>query len=210
MNIALYGATGTIGQAILDEALGRKMTVTAIVRNRFKFNEKREGLTIVEGDILKPESVAEAVKGHDVVISAYGPEFGKEEELVEAARSLVEGIRNSGVQRLLVVGGAGSLLTDSGVPLMETPEFPEEVRPLALAHRDAFHIYEESDLDWTYLSPAATIEPGRRTGNFRIGTDRLILDEAGQSRISVEDYAAAMVDEADDPYFSGSRFTVAY
>ncbi|MCM3784728.1 NAD(P)-dependent oxidoreductase [Neobacillus mesonae] len=210
MSIALFGATGTIGQAILEEASRRNMTVTAIVRNRFKFNEKRDGLTIVEGDILRPESVAEAVKGHDVVISAYGPKFGEEEELLEAARSLVEGVRNSGVQRLLVVGGAGSLLTESGVPLMETAGFPEEVKPLALAHRDAFHIYEESDLDWTYLSPAATIEPGRRTGNFRIGMDRLILDEAGQSRISVEDYAAALLDEVDDPYFSRSRFTVAY
>ena len=210
MKVIIFGATGTIGQAIMHEALRRKYEVTAVVRNRFKLNEKHDLLTIVEGDLLKPNSIAELVKGHEVVISAYGPKFGEEQELVEVARALVEGLRKGGVERLVVVGGAGSLMTDEGIPLMETAGFPEEVKPLAMAHQDAYQIYQESDLDWTYLSPASTIEPGRRTGNFRIGTDRLVVDEDGQSRISVEDYAVALLDEVDDPYFSGSRFTVAY
>ncbi|WP_211747217.1 NAD(P)-dependent oxidoreductase [Paenibacillus sp. Marseille-Q4541] len=210
MKLIIFGASGTIGQAIVQEALRRKHEVTAVVRNRFKLNEKHDLLTVVEGDLLKPGSIAELAKGHEVVISAYGPKFGAEQELVEVARALVEGLREGGVERLVVVGGAGSLKTDEGVPLMETAGFPEEVKPLAMAHQDAFQIYQESDLDWTYLSPASIIEPGRRTGNFRIGTDRLIVDEEGQSRISVEDYAVALIDEVDDPYFSGSRFTVAY
>ncbi|MBD7968739.1 NAD(P)-dependent oxidoreductase [Paenibacillus gallinarum] len=210
MKLIIFGASGTIGQAIMQEALRRKHEVTAVVRNRFKLNEKHDLLTIVEGDLLKPDSIAELAKGHEVVISAYGPKFGAEEELVEVARALVEGLRKGGVERLIVVGGAGSLMTDEGIPLMETAGFPEEVKPLAMAHQDAYQIYQESDLDWTYLSPASTIEPGFRTGNFRIGTDRLVVDEDGQSRISVEDYAVALLDEVDDPYFSGSRFTVAY
>lgn len=210
MKLIIFGASGTIGQAIMQEALRRKHEVTAVVRNRFKLNEKHDLLTIVEGDLLKPDSIAELVKGHEVVISAYGPKFGAEQELVEVARALVEGLRKGGVERLIVVGGAGSLMTDEGIPLMETAGFPEEVKPLAMAHQDAYQIYQESDLDWTYLSPASTIEPGIRTGNFRIGTDRLVVDEDGQSRISVEDYAVALLDEVDDPYSSGSRFTVAY
>ncbi|WP_160035078.1 NAD(P)-dependent oxidoreductase [Paenibacillus sp. An7] len=210
MKLIIFGASGTIGQAILQEALRRKHEVTAVVRNRFKLNEKHDLLTIVEGDLLSPDSIAELVKDHEVVISAYGPKFGAEQELIEVARALVEGLHKGGVERLIVVGGAGSLMTDEGIPLMETPGFPEEVKPLAIAHQDAYQIYQESDLDWTYLSPASTIEPGIRTGNFRIGTDRLVVDEDGQSRISVEDYAVALLDEVDDPYFSGSRFTVAY
>lgn len=210
MKLIIFGATGKIGQAVMREALRRKYEVTAVVRNRFKFNEKHELLTIVEGDLQKPDSIASIIAGHEVVISAYGPKFGAEKELVEVARTLVEGVREGGAERLVIVGGAGSLKTDEGITLMESEGFPEELKPLAKAHQDAFEIFAASDLDWSYLSPASIIEPGRRTGNFRIGTDRLIVDEEGHSRISVEDYAVALLDEVDDPYFSRSRFTVAY
>lgn len=210
MKIAVVGAAGTIGRRIAEEALRRGHEVTAVVRNVSKLDEYKDKMNIVEADAVDPSSIAEAVKGHDAVISAYGPRFGEEEELLEVARSLVEGTRRGGVQRLLIVGGAGSLTTDSGEALMDTLEFPAEVRTLAKAHADAYGIYEECDLDWTYLSPAAIIEPGRRTGQFRIGTDRLITDESGSSRISAEDYAVAMLDELDDPQFTRTRFTVAY
>lgn len=159
---------------------------------------------------MDPASLEQAIQGHDAVISAFGPLFGREEELVAAARTIVEGTRRGGVNRLLIVGGAGSLLTDEGVPLMETAGFPEEIRTLARAHADAYNIYKEADLDWTYLSPAAIIEPGKRTGFFRIGMDRLVTDESGESRISAEDYAVAMLDELEDPQFIRARFTVAY
>lgn len=199
-----------IGKQIADEALRRGHQVTAVVRNPDKLSEYKEKMNIVRANAVDPSSIAEAVKGHDAVISAYGPKFGEEEELLEAARALIEGVRRGGVRRLLIVGGAGSLITDSGDALMDTPEFPEELRTLAKAHADAYGIYQESDLEWSYLSPAAIIEPGRRSGQFRIGLDRLVTDESGSSRISVEDYAVAMLDELDDPQFIGTRFTVAY
>lgn len=210
MNIAVVGAAGMIGKQIADEALRRGHQVTAVVRNPDKLSEYKEKMNIVRANAVDPSSIAEAVKGHDAVISAYGPKFGEEEELLEAARALIEGLRRGGVRRLLIVGGAGSLITDSGDALMDTPEFPEELRTLAKAHADAYGIYQESDLEWSYLSPAAIIEPGRRSGQFRIGLDRLVTDESGSSRISVEDYAVAMLDELDDPQFIGTRFTVAY
>lgn len=199
-----------IGKQIANEALRRGHQVTAVVRNPDKLSEYKEKMNIVRANAVDPSSIAEAVKGHDAVISAYGPKFGEEEELLEAARALIEGVRRGGVRRLLIVGGAGSLITDSGDALMDTPEFPEELRTLAKAHADAYGIYQESDLEWSYLSPAAIIEPGRRSGQFRIGLDRLVTDESGSSRISVEDYAVAMLDELDDPQFIGTRFTVAY
>ncbi|MNJ49679.1 NmrA-like family protein [compost metagenome] len=212
MKIVIFGGTGTIGKAVIAEALRRGHEVTAVVRNISKLENEvtHERLHAVTGDILIPDSIAQAVEGKDLVISAYGPQFGQEDELPEAARSLVEGVRRGGVRRLIVVGGAGGLEVEPGVLLMNTPEFPEEIRPLARAHDEAYQIYSASDLLWTVLSPAAIIEPGKRTGQFRIGTNRLVTDESDQSRISVEDYAVALLDEADDPQFVGTRFTVAY
>lgn len=210
MNITIFGATGKIGQALLKEALNREHDVTAVVRDVSRLQMEHERLHPVIGDLLDPDSVAEHCKGREAVISAYGPQAGDEEEMLEAARSLVEGVRRSGAKRLLVVGGAGSLITDDGVRLMDTPTFPEELYFLAKAHADAYGIYSGSDLDWTYLSPAAVLEEGPRSGNFRIGIDRLITDEAGSSRITIADLAAALVDELEDPYFVRSRFTVAY
>lgn len=146
-----------------------------------------------------------------MVISAYGPKKGEEETLVQATRSLINGVKRSGVRRLLAVGGAGGLEVAPGVKLVETPEFPDFIKPIALAHQEALEIYlEEEDLNWTNLSPAALIEPGTRTGKYRTGTDQLVTDEQGNSRISAEDYAVAMLDEAENPRFTRKRFTVAY
>ncbi|WP_055106687.1 NAD(P)-dependent oxidoreductase [Paenibacillus ihumii] len=212
MKIVIYGSTGTIGRAILAEALRRGHEVTAVVRNISKLGQEaeQEGLHLQTGDILIPESIARAVEGKDLVISAYGPRFGEEDELPEAARSLVEGVKRGGVRRLIVVGGAGGLQTETGVQLMDTPEFPEEILPLARAHEEAYQVYKASGLLWTVLSPAAVIEPGKRTGQFRIGINQLITDERDLSRISIEDYAVALLDEAEDPQFPEARFTVAY
>jgi uncharacterized protein len=212
MKLILFGATGTIGSRIVKEALRRDHDVTMVVRDPDKLADvtSNERLHWVTGDILLPDSVARAVEGHEVVISAFGPRFGEEDELLEAARSLVEGVRDAHIRRLVVVGGAGSLEAAPGVWLMDTPGFPEEVKPLARAHAQAYEIFSQSDLDWTYLSPPAVIEPGERTGMFRIGTHRVILDEMDNSRISVEDYAVALLDEVEDPQFIRDRFTVAY
>ncbi|MDT3428157.1 putative NADH-flavin reductase [Paenibacillus forsythiae] len=210
MKMVLFGASGTIGRAILEEALKRNHEVTAAVRRPEALEIQHSGLLTLSADLLRPEEVTQAAKDHEAAISAYGPEFGAEGELLEAARSLVEGLKTAGVKRLIVVGGAGSLKTDSGERLMDTPGFPEEVKPLAAAHADAYEIYAQSGLDYTYASPAAVISPGRRTGQFRIGLDRLVVDENGRSEISVEDYAAAVIDELEEGNFIGGRFTVGY
>ncbi|WP_017812530.1 NAD(P)-dependent oxidoreductase [Paenibacillus shenyangensis] len=210
MKVIIIGATGTIGQRLVQEGLRRKYEVTAATRDSSKIDSTTERLHAIRMNVMEPASVEAAVAGHDVVITAFGPQFGQESELPEAARSIVEGMKNAGVSRLVIVGGAGSLEVEPGVRLMDTPDFPAEIKPLALAHVEAYEVYRHSDLDWTYVSPASWIEPGKRTGNFRIGTSRLITDDDGASRISAEDYAAALFDEVEDPQFVHDRFTVAY
>lgn len=210
MDVVVLGASGTLGKAIVQEALKRKHEVTAAVRHPDSLQIEHERLQIATVDILNPSSVAAVVGGHGEVISAFGPDSGRENDLLGAADSLLEGMRIAGAERLMIVGGAGSLKTESGEWLMDTAEFPEELRPLAAAHANAYEIYRGSALDYTYISPPAVIVPGRRTGMFRIGLDRLIVDENGESSISVEDFAVAVIDELEEGNFSRERFTVAY
>jgi putative NADH-flavin reductase len=214
--IALFGATGMIGQRILNEALTRGHQVTAIVRDLSRLSEKRPNLEVKIGDVLKPESVAVAVRGNDVVVSAYGPgKGGDPHNLVTAAEALIEGIGADSEQkgqriRLIVVGGAGSLEVAPGVQLVDRPDFPAAWKSAALAARDALAIYRASDIDWAYVSPAALIQPGERTGRYRTAKDQLITDAKGESRISAEDYAVAIVDEIEKPQFIRQRYTAAY
>lgn len=212
MKIALIGATGTIGQRILQEALSRGHQVTAIAREPARVKQQHPNLAVAAGDIFDPDSIAAAGRGHDLVISAYGPKFGAGEEhlLVDATRALVEGVKRSAVPRLVMVGGAGSLEVAPGVQLVDTPAFPEFIRPLARAHREALAVLQEADLDWTSLSPAALIEPGERTGTYRTGLDQLVTNEAGESKISAEDYAVALLDEVERPRHIRKRFAVAH
>jgi putative NADH-flavin reductase len=114
------------------------------------------------------------------------------------------------VKRLVVVGGAGALELAPGVQLVDTPTFPAHWKGLALAHRDALPLYQNSDLDWTYVSPSAIIEPGQRTGHYRIGTNQLLTDAKGNSHISAEDFSVALLDELEHPRFVRQRFTVGY
>ena len=211
MKIALFGASGMIGHRIAQEALARGHQVTAIARNPAKLDLRHVRLATAQGDALDPAGVATAVAGHDAVINAIGPSGSDDLQIVvQAARALINGLRRSGVRRLLVVGGAGSLEVRPGVQLVDTPDFPAAWKPVALAHRDALAVYRTADLDWTYLSPAALIAPGERTGKYRTDTDRLITDAKGESRISAEDYAAAMIDEREQPQHIRQRFAVAY
>jgi uncharacterized protein len=210
MDVVVLGASGTIGKAIVQEALKRKHEVTAAVRNPETFTLEHERLHITTVDVLDSASVAAAVRGHEEVISAYGPALGQEKDLITAAKAIVEGMQEAGLNRLLVVGGAGSLKTETGELLMDTENFPAEIKPLAEAHAQAYEVYKNTELDYTYTSPAAVVQSGRRTGQFRIGLDRLVFDENGESMISVEDFAVAMVDELEEGNFSRTRFTVAY
>ena len=214
MKVVVFGASGIIGRAIASELLERGHTVTAATRS----GAPVEGLVVrvVTGDAADPRSVARLAQGQDAVASATGPRRDgsedPEESLGRAARGLTEGLRRAGVPRLVVVGGAGSLEVTPGLRLMDTPDYPPAWKPTALAHaRVLDEVYRGlDDLDWTYVSPAAAIGPGDRTGEFRVGGDQLLTDEAGVSRISVPDFAIAVVDELEDGEAFRRRITVAY
>lgn len=208
MNVVLFGASGTIGSRILAELVARGHQVKAVSRRADR--EWPQGVAGVAGDIGNAADVAEIVQGADAVISSYGPALENTDALVGVTGSLVEGLRRAGVSRLLMVGGAGSLFVAPGVRLTDTPQFPDFLQGIAAAHHEALKLLEATELDWTNLSPAALIEPGERTGQFRLDTDNLVVDAAGNSRISAEDYAVALVDELEQGKYRRQRFTVGY
>ncbi|MFD3513688.1 NAD(P)-dependent oxidoreductase [Streptomyces sp. NPDC058657] len=214
--ITLFGATGTLGSRILREALDRGHQVTAVVRDPAKLDgQSHRNLTVRTGDVLDPAAVAEAARGQDVVVSAVGGGDGPGHiaTIAPSAKSLVEGVRGAGAPapRLIAVGGAGSLRTPDGKQVWDAEGLPEFLLQIMHAHGDALDHYRTvTDVDWTSLSPAATIEPGERTGTYRKDTENLVLDAEGNSRISAEDYAVALVDEIERPQHVGERFTVGY
>jgi hypothetical protein len=213
MKIAVIGPTGNIGSRVVNEALDRGHEVTGIVRDRDRELPEHEHLTRAVADATDPAALAAAVDGHDAVVSAVGgTASGNPGVLTPVARALIEALPRAGVKRLFVVGGAGSLMVDGGGTVIEQSWFPDAWKPSSQAQGDALAIYrgEAGDLDWTYLSPAHEIEPGERTGAYRTGLDALLTDDEGQSRISMEDYAVAVIDELERPQFVGRRFTIAY
>lgn len=212
LRIVLFGASGNIGSRILHEALARGHRVTAAMRDPSKIGMQHPDLRAVRADATDPVSVAAVARGHDVVASAVSPAGVQPQMLAQAARSLMQGCRDAGVARLAVVGGAGSLEVAPGVKLLDTPEFPADWRPVGLAHWDALREFrvKGAGLDWTFVSPSARIAPGARTGKFRLGTDQLLVDPRGNSRISMEDYAVAFVDELEHGQNKGRRMTVGY
>ena len=209
MNVVLYGGTGKAGSRILNELLSRGHQVKAVVRDTAKLPQ-RERLTVEAGSLSAVDAITGAVKGADAVISAYAPPMDAVEELVAVIKRLADAVKMAAETRLLVVGGAGSLEVAPGVQLEDTPLFPEAWRPIALAHRGALQVLKSSEANWTYLSPAAFFEPGERTGKFRLGKDNLIANENGDSRISMEDYAIALVNELEKPEHFCQRFSVGY
>jgi putative NADH-flavin reductase len=213
MRIAIFGASGWIGGTVTREALDRGHTVTAIVRDPARLQLIHERLTVTTGDVTDPANVASVVVGHDVVAAAIGGRRQGHHEVVPAAvRALLTGLAQAGVKRLVWVGGASSLEAAPGVRLIDTPQFPAEWKAEALAQIEALELFRASmgGVEWSYLSPPALIEPGQRTSRYRTGGDQLLTDEKGESRISVEDYAVALVDEIERPAHICQRFTVAY
>lgn len=210
MKLIMFGPTGMIGSRILTEALSRGHTLTAITRDPSRFSFSDEKLSVVAGNALDAASVADAVKGYDAVLSALGPAGSSAEVIVEAAHALTSGLQRVGMRRLVVVGGAGVLEVAPNVHLMDSPNFVEEYRPLALAHLQAYNLYQASDLDWTFVCPAAEIAPGERTGKFQVGFLQLLTNSQGESRISAEDYAIAFMDEVEQPQYIHQCMTVAY
>lgn len=213
MKIALIGATGFVGTPILSELLARGHQVTALARTPSKL-PAQTGLTVVQADALAANQVAKAVTGHDAVISAYNPGWTepKIHDLhLQASQAIVEGVKASGVKRLLVVGGAGSLFVAPGLQLVDTAEFPAQYKQGALAAREALNQLKlETTLDWSFVSPPIGLAPGERTGKYRVGADELLAGQAGQpAGISAPDLAVAIVDEIEAPRHVRKRFTVA-
>lgn len=213
MRIAIIGASGQIGAFIRDEALARGHQVTAIVRHPEKITVRNPHLTVVKADILK-DKVDELVKGHDAVISAYNPGWSNPDiynEQIKGYKAIISGVKKSGIKRLLVVGGAGTLEVTPGVQLLDTVTFPENIKGGVLATREVLHMLrKEKELEWTFLSPPASIAAGERTGHYLVGKDQLLKNKEGESKISTQDYAVAMLDELEHPQHVRERFTVAY
>lgn len=213
MNVLIIGATGFVGSALVRETLNRGHQVTAVARNTEKL-PGHERLSAVQADVYDVNAVARVSTGHDAVISAFSAgntDPDAYEHHLQGFRAIVAGVKRAGVSRLLVVGGAGSLEIAPGVQVIDTPQFPAQWKPNALATRESLYLLrQESLLQWTFLSPAAHLEPGTRTGQYRVGSDALLTDAAGESRISLADYAVAMLDELEKPRHNQQRFTVAY
>jgi len=213
MKVALIGATGRVGSKILDEALGRGHWVTAVVRDVAKV-PAHTNLNVVKGDVFSSDALAAQIAGHDAVIHSYAPRRDHRDrrgEQIRATTSIIRALKVAGVKRILAVGGAGTLEASPGVRVMDTPELPKEWQSGAISTAEIKYLLEkEMDLEWTLLCPSLYLRPGVRTGRFRLGTHALLRDESGASRISIEDYAVAMIDELENPRHTGRRFTVGY
>jgi len=203
MKIALIGATGNVGACLLDEALGRDHQVTAISRHASGL-APRPGLETVELDIADTAALADTLRGHDAVISSV-------RFLQASVEAILDAVLASGVKRLLVVGGAGSLLLNDGSLLVDSPQFPAAARDEALAGCEFLKaLGRRSEINWTFISPSALFARGERTGQYRQGHDHLLVDEQGKSWISIEDYAIAMLDELENGQHPSQRITFGY
>jgi len=201
--IAIIGATGRAGSQLLEEALRRGHSVTAIARDSSKIGQ-RNGVLSKNVDALDAVALQAAIEGHDVVISA--AHFS-----TLPASAVIGPVKKAGVNRLLVVGGAGSLLLPDGTRVIDSKGFPEEYKAEAGAGAEFLeHLRQEQDLDWTFLSPSAEFVEGERTEKFRVGKDDLLVSSEGRSWITFADYALAMLDEIESPRHSRQRFTVGY
>lgn len=202
MKVAVLGASGRAGSQITRELAARGHQVTAVARNPGRI-PAADGVTTVAGDASDAAALAALIAGHDAVVSALHFDV--------SASTLLGALKQAGVGRLLVTGGAAGLEVAPGVRVIDTPDFPEAWKAMAqggIAFLDALR--GETDIDWTFFSPAAFIEEGPRLGRYRTGGDQLVVDDAGQSRISFADYAIAMVDELEQHNHSRARFTAAY
>jgi uncharacterized protein len=216
MNVVLLAATGQAGLTILSELLHRGHQVKAVARSPQKLPRS---INAVADDLSNADRLAEIIQGADAVISAFGPSkadpryFSDEhytDQLVEVTHREIEAVRKARVPRLIVVGGCGSLLFAPGVTVLQSGHWPERYAAIARSHVKALAALHGSGLNWTYFSPPMTIQPGVRTGVFRLGDAHLLRDPEGKSWISYEDYAIALVNELEVPQHERTRFTAGY
>lgn len=217
MKIALIGATGFVGSKILEELLTRGHQVTAILRNPEKLTLKHPSLSLAKADVFNEQELSTALKGHDVVISAFNPGWSNPNiytEFLEGSKAIQLATKNAAVKRFIIIGGAGSLFVAPGVRLIDTPHFPQEFKEGASAALDYLEVLKnEKELNWTFFSPAIEMHQGTagiRKGIYRKGLENPVFDENGRSILSVEDVAVVIADEMENPKHSRQRFTAAY
>ena len=214
-NVLLIGATGFVGSAVLNELVSRGHKVTAVARNIEKV-AKSELLDVVKEDVANVDAIAKLAEGKDAIISAYNPGWTNPDIatlISENYPKILSAAKKSGVERLLIVGGAGTLFCAPGLRVVDSGAIPEEimggVRPLGDFYLNT--LMNENDIDWVFFSPAGVFDQqGKKTGNYRLGKDDMIVDTEGNSHISVQDYADAMVNELEKPAHHKERFTIGY
>ena len=214
-NVLLIGATGFVGSAVLNELVSRGHKVTAVARNTEKV-AKSELVDAVKEDVANVDAIAKLAEGKDAIISAYNPGWTNPDIatlISENYPKILSAAKKSGVERLLIVGGAGTLFCAPGLRVVDSGAIPEEimggVRPLGDFYLNT--LMNENDIDWVFFSPAGVFDQqGKKTGSYRLGKDDLIVDAEGNSHISVQDYADAMVNELEKPAHHKERFTIGY
>lgn len=209
MNIGLFGASGMIGQRITLEALVRGHEVKSLAHH-LNSPITHPRLSVTQVDIFDPGgSIAEAIGDTDVVVNATSGRNSLDTHAfyIDSTQALIEAFTRAGEKRLIVVGGAGSLEVAPGVKLMDTPDFPLAAKPTAVAQAETLKMYRASNIVWTFFCPSQVIRPGRRTGKYRRGGDQLLANDQGESYISAEDYAFALLDEIEQPQTIRQRFT---
>jgi len=214
MKILLIGGSGNIGQRILKEALNKGFEVTSLQRNVEALTVQHPNLTVIKGDLLNEAELPALLSKNDVIISAISPASGLTPELFKKANEiLINSLQHQADKRIIIVGGAGSTEISPGLKLMNSPimdSLPAEWKPAILMHAEVLELYKNSGLNWTYFSPASHIEAGERTGVYRLGTTNMIFDANGESKISYEDYAVALVNEIENKQFPKQQFCIGY
>ena len=214
--VAVIGATGFVGTQVVKELANRGYFVNALARNTSKIEES-ENVKAIAVDVYNTSELSEILKGNDAVISAFNPGWTNPnifEDFLKGAESIEKAVEESGVKRFITVGGAGSLYIAEGLQLIDTPEFPAEIKPGAEAARQYLEMIKKNEiLDWTFFSPAIEMHQGTagvRKGTYRTALENPVFDENGRSVLSVEDVAVALVDELENNQFVKQRFTAAY
>ena len=214
--VAVIGATGFVGTQVVKELANRGYFVNALARNTSKIEES-ENVKAIAVDVYNTSELSEILKGNDAVISAFNPGWTNPnifEDFLKGAESIEKAVEESGVKRFITVGGAGSLYIAENLQLIDTPEFPAEIKPGAEAARQYLEMIKKNEnLDWTFFSPAIEMHQGTagvRKGTYRTALENPVFDENGRSVLSVEDVAVALVDELENNQFVKQRFTAAY
>ncbi|MFC0516006.1 NAD(P)-dependent oxidoreductase [Mucilaginibacter angelicae] len=211
MKILLIGASGNIGQRILKEALGKGYDVTAAQRTPNAITLQHPNLSVIKADLLDSAGLPALLKGFDVVISSISPVTP--EQFKKANENLITALEQQAGTRVIIVGGAGSTEISPGLRLMDSPvmdQLPKEWAPVIFIHAEVLDLYKNSSLDWSYFSPPKFIEPGERTGKYRLGSTNMIFDANGESKISNEDYALALIDELEKKQQIRKQFSIGY